>query len=64
VVHPEHQRRGLGSRLLNALEAEAARISATGTLALVADPDVAPFYERLGYDPTASLLLTKTLVPG
>jgi GNAT superfamily N-acetyltransferase len=64
VVRPEHQRRGLGSRLLNALEAEAARISATGTLALVADPDVAPFYERLGYDPTASLLLTKTLVPG
>ena len=63
VVQPERQGQGLGSRLLNALEAEAARISATGTLALVADPEVAPFYERRGYDHAASLLLTKALVP-
>lgn len=63
IVHPEQQHHGIGSRLLAGLEAEATRISATGTLALVADLDVVPFYERQGYQRAASALLTKPLTP-
>lgn len=61
IVHAEHQHLGIGSRLLAGLEAEAAHLSATGTIALVADLDVAPFYERQGYRRSASALLTKAL---
>jgi GNAT superfamily N-acetyltransferase len=64
IVRPEHQHRGVGSLLLAGLEAEAARISSTGTLALVADLDVAPFYERQGYQRATSPLLTKALFDG
>ncbi len=63
VVHTDHQGRGIGSQLLAGLETEAARLSATGTLTLVADPDVAPFYERQGYQRATSALLTKALPP-
>lgn len=61
VVAEEHQRLGVGSRLLAGLEAEAARTSATGVLALIADLDVAPFYERHGYRRAGSPVLTKPL---
>ncbi len=63
VVHPDHQGRQLGSRLLADLEAEAARISATGTISVVADLDVAAFYEHRGFERATSALLTKAIGP-
>ena len=61
MVRPDHQGRGLGSRLLAELEAEATRRSGTGKLGLVADPEVAPYYEERGYEPSTSALLGKDL---
>lgn len=63
LVRPEHQHRGIGSRLLSGLEAEATRISATGSLALVAEQDVVAFYERHGFERAPGSLLTKNLEP-
>lgn len=52
AVHPDHQRRGLGTRLMDAimdfLEATA---PPTAYVTLVADVD--GFYERWGFEPTA-----------
>jgi len=59
IVRPEAQRRGVGRLLLSTLEREAARRSSTGVLQLVADQDVTPFYESLGYVRPGSSLLSK-----
>ncbi|MCB0971981.1 MAG: GNAT family N-acetyltransferase [Acidimicrobiales bacterium] len=61
MVRPDHQGRGLGSRLLAELEAEASRRSGTGRLALVADRDVAPYYQERGYERSTGTLLEKDL---
>lgn len=61
MVRPEHQHRGIGSRLLSGLEAEATRTSATGSLALVAERDVVAFYERQGFGRATGSLFTKNL---
>ena len=59
IVRPEAQGRGVGRLLLSTLEREAARRSSTGVLQLVADQDVTPFYESLGYVRPGSNLLSK-----
>ena len=61
VVRPEHQGRGIGSLLLNALEERASQIAATGTIQLVADSVVVPFYEERTDVPSTSTLLVKRL---
>lgn len=58
---PGHQGQGLGRRIVRGLEAVATRRSLTGRLNLVAAPDVAPFYRRLGYEDTGSLFMGKDL---
>ncbi len=61
IVVPEHQGRGVGRRLLLALEEGVRDRSATGVLQLVADRDVAPFYERCGYERSESGVFLKRL---
>lgn len=48
-VDPDHARRGIGARLLRALEA-AARASGLTRLNLSASLNSVPFYERAGYE--------------
>lgn len=60
IVRPEAQDRGVGQMLLSMLEREVANGSFTGMLQLVADQDVTPFYESLGYRrPDSNLLLKR-----
>jgi GNAT superfamily N-acetyltransferase len=61
VVEPAHQRRGVGRRLVAALEAIAARDSLSGAVNLVADWDLTAFYEHLGFEDTASVFMLKRL---
>lgn len=61
IVVPEHQRGGVGRRLLLALEEGVREHSATGVLQLVADRQVAPFYERCGYELSESGVFLKRL---
>jgi GNAT superfamily N-acetyltransferase len=49
-VHPDFARTGIGRRLLETCESEAAR-SGFDTLELMATLPGLPFYERLGYSP-------------
>jgi len=52
VVHPDHQRRGLGSRMMDALMAYVeANAPETAYVNLMADVD--GFYERWGFERTA-----------
>jgi len=62
VVDPNHQHRGVGADLLEALERQVAAKSATGTVQLVADGRVTGFYETLGYEWSSSRLLSKSLL--
>lgn len=62
VVDPNHQHRGVGANLLEALERQVAAKSATGTVQLVADGGVTGFYETLGYQWSSSRLLSKSLL--
>ncbi|HXV37770.1 MAG TPA: GNAT family N-acetyltransferase [Myxococcota bacterium] len=59
AVHPHHQRRGLGARLLAAAEAAAARAGASrlyvDTSGRAAYARTRAFYERSGYQLAASL---------
>jgi GNAT superfamily N-acetyltransferase len=48
MVDPRFQRHGVGTRIIGALEGVVAS-SGIGAVALVAAPDVIPFYERIGY---------------
>lgn len=62
-VHPDHGRRGLGTRLVRAVQHEAGRrkLSAV-TLTTFADlPWNGPFYERLGFRSVACTELTPFL---
>ena len=52
AVHPEHQRQGIGSRLMQEL---IERLPVWRVL-LVADHDVRPFYTRLGFEHYADVL--------
>nr|WP_208407207.1 GNAT family N-acetyltransferase [Amycolatopsis granulosa] len=45
VVHPGHQGRGLGQRMVRRL----VEVAGARRVQLVAAPDVVPFYERLGF---------------
>lgn len=59
VVEPSHQRQGIGSSILAVLERQVGSSSATGVVQLVADTDVASFYEPLGYKSGSSRWLSK-----
>ena len=48
AIEPEHQRRGLGARLVEAGQAELRRRGAS-TVELAARVPAIPFYEKLGY---------------
>ena len=61
VVHPAHQGRGIGRRLMVALLGLASDVTLTGKVSLVATPDVVGFYQRLGFEITGSSLLTRSL---
>jgi GNAT superfamily N-acetyltransferase len=52
VVHPDYQGRSIGTRIMGAL------LSALPVwrILLVADADVKPFYERLGFEPHGDVL--------
>ena len=62
VVHPTRQGRGIGRRLLSALETQVVTLSATGLVQLVADDAVGPFYDRCGYRVSSSKLRQRRLV--
>jgi GNAT superfamily N-acetyltransferase len=61
VVHPDHRGRGLGRQMLAALERAVTRTGGRPVLNVVADPDVAGYYLRLGYDDTGSQFLQRSL---
>ena len=52
VVHPEYQRRGLGSRLMGEMLA----LLPVWRVLLVADGDAKRFYQRLGFEPFGDVL--------
>ena len=52
VVHPEYQRRGLGSRLMGEMLA----LLPVWRVLLVADGDAKRFYQRLGFAPFGDVL--------
>jgi GNAT superfamily N-acetyltransferase len=52
VVHPDYQRRGIGTRLMNGLLATLP----VWRVLLVADEDARRFYQRLGYEPFGDVL--------
>lgn len=49
IVHPEHQRKGLGKKLIQALIKESRR-QKIGILTLSTDEDTAAFYQACGFD--------------
>lgn len=51
VVHPDHQRRGLGSRVLERLLADLRERAPSGAYVYLL-ADVEGFYERFGFEPT------------
>jgi len=61
VVDPEVQGQGIGKGIMDALEALVTRRQFGTRLDLVASPDVAPFYRRLGYSELPSELMRKPL---
>jgi GNAT superfamily N-acetyltransferase len=61
VVNPNAQGEGLGSAIMRTLEAIAAERNLSVRLDLVAATDVAPFYERLGYEVLPNQLMRKRL---
>jgi GNAT superfamily N-acetyltransferase len=61
VVDPDAQGQGIGQGIMEALEALATRRRLGTRLDLVAAPDVAPFYRRLGYSRLPSDLMRKAL---
>lgn len=56
VVHPDHQRAGLGSRMVNTL-VDWARARGVRATMLVADAGLVPFYRALGFEPDPNQLL-------
>ena len=61
VVRPEHQSEGLGTAIMEALEAVVSEHSAPGVANLVAGPDVVQFYKRLGYEDSGSEFMGKAV---
>jgi GNAT superfamily N-acetyltransferase len=47
-VHPDHQRRGVGTLLVDAIKDEFARRGSSGSLVSAADRS-APFWEKIGF---------------
>jgi len=52
AVHPDYQRRAIGSRIMH----EVLSALPVWRILLVADRDVQPFYERLGFHPFGNVL--------
>jgi len=52
AVHPDYQRRAIGSRIMH----EVLAALPVWRILLIADADVAPFYQRLGFRPFADVL--------
>jgi len=61
VVDPDAQGQGIGQGIMDALEGLVTRRQFGTRLDLVAAPDVAPFYRRLGYSQLPSDLMRKPL---
>ncbi|MEM9026399.1 MAG: GNAT family N-acetyltransferase [Verrucomicrobiota bacterium] len=49
AVHPEFERRGLGRKILNALETQICSIHRSCTIELNSRDTAVPFYEKCGY---------------
>lgn len=52
AVHPEYQRRGIGTRLMNEIMA----MLPVWRVLLIADGDAREFYRRLGFEPFGNLM--------
>lgn len=61
VVDPDAQGQGIGRGIMDALEALATRRRLGTRVDLVAAPDVAPFYRRIGYSRLPSDVMRKPL---
>ncbi|MEF2277096.1 GNAT family N-acetyltransferase [Deinococcus sp. YIM 134068] len=59
TVHPQAQRRGVGTELVR-LAAEAARVGGAGWLHVDFEPHLAEFYAGCGFQPTGAGLLQLT----
>ena len=54
IVHPEHQGHGLGTRMTQAMVDQVYTVAESGAfLGLMAAPNVAPFYEKFGFQQRA-----------
>jgi GNAT superfamily N-acetyltransferase len=62
VVTPSHQGKGVGSAIVAALEAEVARRSPGSFLFLHCAPEMAGFFERLGYEQSPGSLMSKQVL--
>ena len=58
AVHPDHQGRGLGRRMIDELTRWTSANGTRSTM-LVAGPDVVPFYEALGFRPDPGRLMKR-----
>lgn len=54
VVHPRHQRSGVGTKLVEHVQA---RLTYPLLLTLTASPDVQAFYQRLGWQPQTTAMI-------
>ena len=61
VVDPEHQRQGVGSALIEALETELSNRSPGSTVLLFCPSRAVPFYESLGYRVAPGTFMRKVL---
>lgn len=62
IVDPPYQGLGVGSAMIGALEAEVSKRSPGSTVLLFCSAQVAPFYERLGYQVSPGTFMKKALV--
>lgn len=61
VVHPEFQRQGIGTMVVQRLEEIVSRVGSRRVVNLTASTDIAPFYIKLGYAFTWNVFMERKL---